>query len=77
MYTFRGKYKIVTTILYFPECTHFEDAKVMTLHLSLNISQCQLPCVTQNQNIFFYENRSRKDREREDTDFAQYSRNQE
>jgi hypothetical protein len=39
-----------------------------------------MPCVTQNQNIFFYErarNRSRKDREREDTDFAQYSRKQE
>ncbi len=35
-------------------CTHFETAKVMTFHLSLNISQCQLSCVTQNQNIFFF-----------------------
>jgi hypothetical protein len=58
--------------------THFEAAKVMTFapvtqHFSVSTALCHT-----KQNIFFFyeraRNRSKKDREREDTDFAQYSR---
>ncbi len=65
-------------------CTHFEAAKVRTFatvtqHLSVSTSTVKnRPHIT--ELFFFYErarNRSRKDREREDTDFAQYSRKQE
>ena len=62
-------------------CTHFEAAKVMTFapvtqHFSVSTSLCK----TKPEHFFFLgraRNRSRKDREREDTDFAQYSRKQE
>ncbi len=61
--------------------THFEAAKVMTLppvtqHFSVSTTLCN----TKPELFFFRKgqrNRSRKDREREDTDFAQYSRKQE
>jgi hypothetical protein len=59
-------------------CTHFEVVKVMTFapvtqHFSVSTALCH----TKPEHFFFKENRSRKDREREDTDFAQYSRKKE
>ena len=60
-------------------CTHFEAANVMTFapvtqHFSVSTSLCE----TKPRTFFFSgKGRKPKDREREGTDFAQYSRKQE